>query len=112
MRLYPNSVILKGTGPGLSIQWYFDSLNSSGVDKVLKCWFAMETLGMPDGTDIRPLNEILSRAYGISYQEVTQRFGVGRVYGFRSEIVHQGKIVPIHYMLSDYMESLYVDILF
>lgn len=97
---------------GLSLQWYYDALNASGVDKFLKCWLAIETLGMPDTPNIRPLNERLARAYSVSHREAKERFSVGRLLGFRSEIVHEGKLVPIHSLLSDYVEGLYIDILF
>lgn len=98
---------------GLSLRWFESALYAGGtVDAYLKYWFAIETLGMPDTTNIRPLIESLARAYGLSYQEAQHRFFIGRLFGLRGRIVHNGQIIPISQKLSRYMESLYADILF
>jgi hypothetical protein len=96
----------------LSLRWFESALYADGVDAYLKYWLAIETLGMPNTTDIRPLVESLSRSYGLSYVEARQRFSVGRLFGLRSRIVHDGQIVYAHQSLSKYIEALYVDLLF
>lgn len=96
----------------LSLRWFESALYAGGsVDAYLKYWFAIETLGMPNTTNIRPLIESLSRAYSLSYEEAQTRFSIGRLFGLRSRIVHDGQIVPIHQRLSSYLEALYADIL-
>ena len=97
----------------LSLRWFELALYSKGdVDGFLRYWFAIETLGMPNATDIRPLNESLARTYGISFEDARKRFSIGRLFGMRSRIVHNGQIIPIHQNLSKYVEAPYVDILY
>lgn len=66
---------------------------------------------MPNTTDVRPLNNSLSRAYNLSRDTVENHFAVGRLQGLRSRIVHKGQIISIHKDLLDYLEALYADIL-
>ncbi|MBD0325807.1 MAG: hypothetical protein ICV68_05215, partial [Pyrinomonadaceae bacterium] len=96
----------------LSLRWFESALyGKGGIDAYLKYWFAIETLGMPSTTNIRPLVESLSRAYGISHEEAQQKFSIGRLFGLRSRIVHEGQIISVHQNLTKYIEALYVDVL-
>lgn len=96
----------------LSLRWFESAVYEKGVDAFLKYWIALETLAMPDTTNIRSLNEILSKAYGLPLEKATSCFCIGRLHGLRSRMVHEGQIVPIHQNLLSYTEALYVDILF
>ncbi|MFH1994183.1 MAG: hypothetical protein ABIJ24_00585, partial [Nitrospinota bacterium] len=58
-----------------------------------------------------PLNESLANAYGISVPEASIKFGIGKIFGLRSRVVHNGEDIPIHSLLSEYLKSIYVDIL-
>ena len=91
----------------LSLRWF----ESAIIDAFLKYWIAMETVGMPDTTNIRPLNESLAAAYGITFEEARDSFAVGRLFGLRSRIVHDGLIMPIYGQLLKYTEAIYIDIL-
>ena len=95
----------------LSLRWYFESLQSDGVDIFLKNWFALEALGMSEKENIKPLNKSLADAYGMPFAEVRTRFQVGKIYSFRNRMVHRGEIFPIHANLSDYVEAIYLDVL-
>ena len=86
-------------------------MRKHGIDSFLSFWIAIETLAMDD-TDIRPINETLARVYQVSVQEASKQFGVGRVFGLRSKIVHHGHIASIHAKLKLYLEALYSDLLF
>lgn len=96
----------------LSLRWFSKGSFSSGTDAFLNYWIALETLGMPDGTKIRPLVESLARAYKLSYEDTQKTFMVGRLIRVRGKIVHEGALIPIHGNLLSYLEGLYVDILF
>ena len=96
----------------LSLRWYAEAQHARGVDLFLKLWFAIEALGMSDRDNVRPVIEALSRSYGIASKDAKKRFAVGRLFGFRSRIVHQGEIRPIHANLSDYVAALYLDVLY
>jgi len=96
----------------ISLHWFNEGRKSKGLDEFIKYWIALESLGMPDTTNVRPLNQSISNAYNVSMQVVGDRFGIGKIQGLRSRIVHHGEDVPIHSDLSDYLQGLYIDILF
>lgn len=96
----------------LSLRWYEASLNDRDIDAFIKSWIAIETIAMPDTSNIRPVNEQLSEIYHIPYKQAKDHFQIGKLAGLRSDIVHDGKIVPMHSKLSDYMDAIYADLLF
>lgn len=95
----------------LSLRWYEASLRSTGVDSFLQAWIAIEVLVMDD-TNIRPINDALSRIYGIAPEEAKRRFNVGRIFGIRGRIVHNGELISISQPVTDYLEAIYVDVLY
>ena len=95
----------------LSLRWYDEAKREGGVDAFLKFWFALETLAMPDDTDIRPIREDLRAIYEESAADVEPRFGIGRLFGLRSRIVHHGLRAEISPALLVYMNGVYVDLL-
>ncbi|MDP1839625.1 MAG: HEPN domain-containing protein [Reyranella sp.] len=96
----------------LSLRWYEQALFDSGTDAFIKFWIAIETLAMPNITNIRAIDALLATAYGIDEQSVRSAFKIGRIFGLRGRIVHDGAIVPIHSELMAYLEALYVDVLY
>jgi hypothetical protein len=95
----------------LSLHWHESALRSEGIDAFLKSWIALEVLTMPDGTNIRPINECLSAGYGLSLDLATDTFQVGRLFGMRSRIVHAGEKLSLHYRLEQYVQAVYDDTL-
>ena len=91
----------------LSLRWLRMGFGDVGVDAVLKYWIAIETLAI----NVKGINQILSASYNISMQEAGERFLVGRLHGFRGNIVHQGEIPRNPSVVIGYMEALYSDIL-
>ncbi len=96
---------------GLSFRWFAQSLTHSGVDSFLELWIALESFLMKT-TNIRPINEILAAMYSIALRVVQKDFLVGRLQSFRSRIVHKGHRLPVHSLLSDYLQAIYMDSLF
>ncbi len=96
----------------LSLRWLTSALNHRGVDAFVEYWIALETLSMPNTSDIRPLVNNFVDIYNLSYDEAKERFGIGKLFGLRSRIVHDGQIVPVHAQLLSYLEALYADVLF
>lgn len=96
----------------LSLRWYSEAQYARGVDLFLKLWFALEALGMSERDNVRSIVESMARAYQLTFDEAKKKFSVGRLFGFRSRIVHQGEIHPIHALLSDFVGALYLDVLF
>ena len=95
----------------LALSWYNESLIRDGVNSFIASWIALETLAMPNTSNIRPINEVLSRVYKLSLKDTTERFRVGRLQGMRSRIVHNGELLHIHYLLIEYINALFSDIL-
>ncbi|HRI77464.1 MAG TPA: HEPN domain-containing protein, partial [Alphaproteobacteria bacterium] len=95
----------------IALHWFESGLRSLGLDAFVKYWVAIETLSMPDGTNIKPLNQRLAGIYNLSLEEATKKFGMGRVQDLRSRILHNGEDLTIHQDLSRYMEALFFDIL-
>lgn len=62
-------------------------------------------------TDIADLNESLAGAYGTTRASAATEFGIGRLFGLRSQIVHNGARKRVSTDLTDYMECLYADLL-
>jgi hypothetical protein len=95
-----------------ALHWHEEAARSPATDQFLKRWIALEALGMSERENIRPLNESLAISYGLSVQEAAARFSVGRIFGFRSRIVHRGERLPVHGVLEQYVEALFRDVLF
>jgi hypothetical protein len=94
----------------LSLRWFEHGTRSDGIDAFLQLWIAIETLTMP-GTDIRPLLNLLSGAYGISARELRERYALGRICGLRGDIVHQGRRPPMLGVFLDFVGAIYADAL-
>ena len=94
----------------LSLRWYSKS-SVKGLDGFLSIWVAIEVIGMPDTSNVKPAVESLAKIYQVDYRTAVNRFQLGRIQDFRSKIVHDGKMFPIHSLLILYLEAIYVDLL-
>jgi hypothetical protein len=96
----------------LALRW-FDKADreTAPIDAFLNIWFAIEVLAMPDTTNIKPLNEILSKIYGKSVKETVTLFQIGRLASLRGDIVHNGSMCSIHQQLTNYVRAIFVDVL-
>jgi hypothetical protein len=95
----------------LSLRWFADSFSRVDVDAFLSRWIAFEVLTMPD-PNVKHANQLLAQAYEMTRSEAAHIFMVGRLQGFRSSVVHGGRREPIHHLLLDYLEALFVDCLY
>ena len=95
----------------LSLRWLAYAGRDHGVDAFIKCWVAVETLAMPDDTNVRPANELLASRYGISLDDASRQFLLGRLQGVRSAIIHRGLRVEIPGEVAKFMEGVYFDLL-
>jgi hypothetical protein len=95
----------------LSLRWYEQGMASIGIDAFIRLWIAIETLCMPNTTDIRPLVALLARASGLEKSEIRERYKIGRVFGLRGLIVHNGGRPAIHAFLLDFLGAVYGDAL-
>ena len=95
----------------LSCRWFGSAIEHSGPDAFLRYWIALEALAMPDSTNIVAVNEHLARSYGLSFDQAAQRFLVGRLFGFRGQIVHRGSQRPVPGTVLSYIAAVYIDVL-
>jgi hypothetical protein len=94
----------------LALRWHNMAVRESAIDAFLKHWVAIETLAMPDTTDIRPLIQALADHYGLSYEAARDRFQIGRVFGRRAAMVHNGDMRRPHQGLLDYLGAIFMDL--
>jgi hypothetical protein len=55
-------------------------------------WTILEIFPMKDTTDIRPIGEFLGHLTGRPASEVKVKLGIGRLFGMRSDLVHNGSL--------------------
>ena len=71
----------------LACDWYWRSTQTSDlVTEYLELWFVVETIAMRNTTNVRPVRECLSAAFGGSEDEWKDL--VGRHFSRRSKLVH------------------------
>lgn len=95
----------------LSLHWLESSLRSQGLDTFIKAWIALEILAMPDGTNIKPINDFLADVYGMSSAEAHHTFLVGKIFGLRGRILHKGELLPLTFVVEEYLYAIFIDVL-
>lgn len=95
----------------LALRWIGRATQLRNVDAYLHFWVALETLAMPNTTNIRPAESALAQGYGLSRAEVRQRFGLGRLQGLRARIVHDGFRLQIPGQILKYLAAVFYDLL-
>jgi hypothetical protein len=95
----------------LGLRWFGSAMIDREVTGFIKYWLALETVAMPNTSNIFPLQSLIAKAYGCSIQDAARQFQIGRIFGLRAAIVHDGRIKGIHENLSAYMEALFFDVL-
>lgn len=95
----------------LALHWFHQALHDDTQDEFIKLWVAVEALAMPDTTNVKPVNEILGASYAITTQDAARQFGVGKLQGLRSRILHNGEQLVIHGNLTNYVRALFTDVL-
>lgn len=94
----------------LSLSWFSKNVNSISIDKFIYSWIAIETLTMSKGDDLKSLKNIISKAYSISIDIVNENFEIGKIYGLRCKIFHDGFAPKMDYVFLHFCDLLYIDI--
>jgi hypothetical protein len=63
-----------------------------GEERFLWLWTVLEVFPMKGTSDIRPVGDYLSHITGRPAPEVKEKLGIGRIFGARSDLVHDGKL--------------------
>lgn len=96
----------------LSLRWVDSAEHeTNSLDEFLKLWFAIETISMPDTTNIKPLINRLAQIYNVDIHGVQDLFGIGKIFGLRSNIVHNGFNIGIHQQLNRFLKAIFNDVL-
>jgi hypothetical protein len=96
----------------LSLHWQHQSVREEGPrNEFIAMWTGIEALAMPDTTNVKPANELLARAYGITARKANDRFGLGRLQGFRSDILHGDSLPGVHADVLGYLRAIFTDLL-
>ena len=61
-------------------------------EKLLFLWTVLEIYPMTNTTDIRPISELLGKILGRTSEIVKEKLGIGRLFGVRSDLVHNGRL--------------------
>lgn len=97
----------------LSLRWFNEGIRKLPFDAFIPLWIALETLVSAKGKYVvHKINEGLAKYYGIPKEETVRKFRIGRLYGLRTRIFHDGEILPLHGDTIDYMAAIYSDLLF
>lgn len=95
----------------LSLRWYEQALRDIGANAFVKLWIAIETIAMPDTTNIKPIIKSLANSNSLSVNDAASRYQIGRLFGIRSKTVHDGMQIYIPGSVIDYMECIFIDLL-
>lgn len=95
----------------LCANWYLKSFYLNNVDNFIAKWIALETLCMEDSSNIYPIKLILGEIYGMTPEDAANHFCIGRIYGLRSEIVHNGYLIIFKPAILDYLGHIIEDCL-
>lgn len=63
-----------------------------GEERFLWLWTMLEVFPMKNTTDIRPISEFLAGVTGRPAVEVKEKLQIGKLFGARSDLVHNGKL--------------------
>jgi hypothetical protein len=104
----------------LALRWYQRSFGDDRVvrdtaegqvDDFINCWLALETLAMEGTTDIGPIKRMLADIHRLDAQRTGELFPIGRIYGLRAKILHEGQIHSLTDGLTRFMTDLFSDLL-
>jgi len=75
-------------------------------EKFVMLWTILEIFPMKDTTDIAPISTELARITGRSPKATKEQLGIGRLFGARSDIVHNGTLPIPHSKLGEPIDRL------
>lgn len=95
----------------LALHWFEKSMRARGTDSFLNAWIALEALAMPDTTDISSIKKKLSKIFEVEQKVIEDKFCIGRMFGLRSKIVHDGLVYSASSILMDHIHAIFTDLL-
>lgn len=95
----------------LCTNWYLKSFSLSDLDNFIAKWIALETLCMEESSNIYPIKQLLGEIYNMKPDHASSHFCIGRIYGLRSEIVHNGHLITFKPAILEYLGHIIEDCL-
>lgn len=95
----------------LSLRWAKRGQELDSTDAFLAWWIAIETIAGNNKRVVNAVNQQLSALYPLEVPNPRDRFAVGRLFGHRNKIVHEGDVKPVPHELLQYLEALFSDLL-
>lgn len=75
----------------LMARFFVKSLSySMSEEKFLLLWTILEIFPMKNMSNIKPISECLSKITGVNVNTIKDKLEIGRLYGIRSSLVHEG----------------------
>jgi hypothetical protein len=75
-------------------------------EKFLFLWTALEVFPMKDTTNIGPISDYLGQILNRPAAEVKDKLGIGRTFGLRSDLVHNGRLDLTPEQLAELIQKL------
>lgn len=94
----------------LALHWYDLAWDGQREDSFLKLWIALEVLAMPSSTNIKNIKNELAKLYSKNAKD--DEFKIGLLFRLRGEIVHNGLKAIIHAELFNYLDAIFIDLLY
>ncbi len=67
-------------------------MEKPGEGKFIWLWTILEIFPLKNRTNIKPISELLAAITGQQSQRVKEKLDIGRLYGHRCNLVHNGKL--------------------
>jgi len=94
-----------------SLRWINDAIEArDNTDSFIKAWIAIEMAFIRKDRAINVLRNVVKSAYGFSKGEEESLFSLGRIYGLRKRIVHNGESAGFDTRLRAFLIALYRDL--
>jgi len=77
-----------------------------GEERFLWLWTILEVFPMKDTTNIQPISEYLWRITGQPSSTVKEKLGIGKLFGARSSLVHDGRLPYTRPELGEVLKKL------
>ena len=94
-----------------SLHWFYKSTcESRGTDSFVECWIALEAMMGGNDDIVEKVAGVLAGAYSTETGKAKAEFAIGRLYGKRCDIVHEG-MRHLPERLDQYLFAVYSDVL-
>ena len=96
----------------LSFDWFNKASDLDFEDQFITLWIALEALIGYEGRNlVSKINQNLKNIYGKKISDIGKTFQIGRLYGIRKKIFHEGIKLATSNTVNNYLSAIYEDLL-